>query len=361
MISLSLCMIVKNEEETLGRCLECVKDIVDEIIIVDTGSTDKTKEIASAYTDKIYDFEWCDDFSKARNYSFYKATKEYIMWLDADDVILEKDRIKLKELKQNLDKSIDIVMLKYDLNLDENGIPALSYFRERILKREKNYTWKSPIHEVIELVGKIDYQDISITHKKEKTHDPKRNMKIFNSMIEKGLKFDQRQTFYYARELYYNKEYEKAEKYFHEFLNNEKGFVENKISACLDLFYLYTAINEQEKAIESLFNSFKYDEPRAEICCNIANYFFNKGKYNIAIYWYKEATTKQFNISKGGFYIKDCYDFIPYLGLCVCYYKMGDLTKAEEYNNLAGKIKPNDEAYINNVKYFESIGVLKEK
>ena len=72
-------MIVKNEEEVLARCLDCVLQFADEIIIVDTGSSDKTKEIASKYTDKVYDFEWCDDFSKARNYAFSKATMDYVM------------------------------------------------------------------------------------------------------------------------------------------------------------------------------------------------------------------------------------------------------------------------------------------
>ena len=90
MITISLCMIVKNEEDVLGRCLEGVKDIVDEIIIVDTGSCDTTKEIASKYTEKLYEFPWIGDFSAARNYSFSKATMEYIMWLDADDELLQR-------------------------------------------------------------------------------------------------------------------------------------------------------------------------------------------------------------------------------------------------------------------------------
>ena len=94
MKEISLCMIVRNEEEVIERCLKSICDLVDEIIIVDTGSTDKTKQIVSKYTDKIYDFEWVNDFAKARNYSFSKATKDYILWLDADDVILEEDRKK---------------------------------------------------------------------------------------------------------------------------------------------------------------------------------------------------------------------------------------------------------------------------
>ena len=76
MITISLCMIVKNEEKVLARCLDSIADLMDEIIIVDTGSSDNTKEIAKKYTDKIYDFAWIDDFSAARNYSFSKATKE---------------------------------------------------------------------------------------------------------------------------------------------------------------------------------------------------------------------------------------------------------------------------------------------
>ena len=79
-MTISLCMIVKNEEDVIERCLSSAKDVIDEIIIVDTGSTDSTKSIAQKYTDKVYDFKWCDDFSKARNFSFSKATMDYCMW-----------------------------------------------------------------------------------------------------------------------------------------------------------------------------------------------------------------------------------------------------------------------------------------
>ena len=79
MITISLCMIVKNEEAVLERCLKSVGDIADEIVIVDTGSTDGTKEIAEQYADLVCDFAWRDDFAAARNYSFSKATKEYIL------------------------------------------------------------------------------------------------------------------------------------------------------------------------------------------------------------------------------------------------------------------------------------------
>ena len=85
MITISLCMIVKNEERTLARCLDSVAGITDEIVIVDTGSSDRTMEIAAQYTDRIFMYEWADDFAAARNFSFDQATQEYILWLDADD------------------------------------------------------------------------------------------------------------------------------------------------------------------------------------------------------------------------------------------------------------------------------------
>ena len=88
MSSVSLVMIVKNEESTLERCLESVKNIVDEIVIVDTGSVDNTKEIAQRFNAKIYDFEWCNDFSAARNYALSKATGEIRLVLDADEYII---------------------------------------------------------------------------------------------------------------------------------------------------------------------------------------------------------------------------------------------------------------------------------
>ena len=86
-MKISLCMIVKDEEALLGRCLESAKSLADEIVIVDTGSADKTVELARRYTDAVYFLPWQGDFSHARNFSFSKATGDYLLWLDADDVI----------------------------------------------------------------------------------------------------------------------------------------------------------------------------------------------------------------------------------------------------------------------------------
>jgi glycosyltransferase involved in cell wall biosynthesis len=99
MLDLSLCMIVKNEEHVLRRCLKSVKDIVDEIIIADTGSTDNTIKIAAEFTDSIYEYEWTDSFSDARNFVQTKASGKWILVLDADEFV---DRDNLINFKNKL-------------------------------------------------------------------------------------------------------------------------------------------------------------------------------------------------------------------------------------------------------------------
>lgn len=355
MISISLCMIVKNEERVLKRCLDSVKDIVDEIIIVDTGSHDKTKDIAKKYTDKIYDFKWEDDFSKARNFSFSKATKEYILWLDADDVILNEDKEKLLELKSSLDKNVDIVMMKYNIAYDKNGEATYSYNRERLVKRDKGYKWVSPVHEVIVPSGNIIFSDIAISHKKEKKTYPKRNLNIFKNMIKKGKVLDARQQYYYARELYYHYMYNEAIQEFNIFFERNDGWIENKISACLDMYNCYQALKDEDNSLKILFKSFEYDMPRASICCNIAKHFYLIGNYNTAIFWYDLATKLKPRLETGAFEDLDCYNYIPYLGLCVCYDKLKKYDIAKEYNEKVGKLRPNDEKYLYNKKYFDGL------
>ena len=148
MATISLCMIVKDEQAVLGRCLDSVQGIVDEIIVVDTGSSDCTKEIAAAYG-KVQDFEWCDDFSAARNFSFAQASMDYILWLDADDVIEPEDREKFLQLKSELDGTADMVMLPYHTAFDAQGKAVFTYYRERLLRRAAGFRWQGAVHECI--------------------------------------------------------------------------------------------------------------------------------------------------------------------------------------------------------------------
>lgn len=354
MQEISLCMIVKNEENVIGRCLESVKDIADEIIIVDTGSTDRTKEIVSQYTDKIFDFEWVDDFSKARNFSFSKATKDYILWLDADDVILEEDYNKLIELKKNLDGSVDIYMMKYNYILDKNGNPTLVQNRERLFKREKNYQWTSPIHEVIIPKGKVEDVDITITHKKEEIKDLNRNIRIFESMIKNNQELDNRQEYSYAKELFCLQRYEEAKNAYQQFISKyEKEYEHKRVflyPAILELADCYKYLKDDKECLKCLFMILKYETPGPECCCKIGSVFLEKGKYETARFWFETAIQNNEKLKET--VNIDYNEFIPYISLCVCYYWLGDMERSNAYNEKAGKIKPQDETYLKNRTIF---------
>lgn len=350
MKSISLCMIVKNEEEVIGRCLESVKDIVDEIIIVDTGSTDNTKKIVSKYTNKIYDFEWKDDFAAARNFSFSKATKDYIIWLDADDIILEEDRNKLKQLKLNMDGTVDVYMLKYNYYLDSKGQPLIVQNRERIFKRNNNYKWVSPIHEVIIPWGNIKNEDISITHKKEKIKDPKRNLRILKKAVKENSQ-DIRLKYCYAKELLFSNKIEDAIVQYEKFINsyyddyNTNSYL--LYPALLELSECYNRKELEEKEFRALMMILYKQKPKSECLTRIGNIFLKRQQYEIAKYWYELALNSNEPEEN-----KDFEKFLPSISVGVCYYWIGDIEKAKEFNEFAGNIKPYDDTYIKNKEIY---------
>ena len=100
MILLSACLIVKNEEQRLPQCLESLRSLADEIIVVDTGSIDRTLAIAEEYQARIFHFDWCDDFSQARNYAIAQAKGKWILVIDADEVVEQKAISTLKAVMQ---------------------------------------------------------------------------------------------------------------------------------------------------------------------------------------------------------------------------------------------------------------------
>ena len=360
MITLSVCMIVKDEKDVLYNSLNSVASFADEIIIVDTGSTDNTKDIARNYTDKIYDFEWCDDFSKARNFSFSKATCDYIMWIDADDIMPIEEQKKMIALKEELDTSIDIVMAKYVTVYSKDMQEQFSFYRERIFKKNKNYTWVDPVHELIIPHGKIYYSNIKIYHNKLKKSPKGRNLKIYRKMVKDKVKFSARQLFYYGNELAFNKYYKSAITIYKKFLSNKEGWVENKIEACKNIALCFKQLKDTNTALQYLYESFIYSLPRAAVCNEIGNIYFENKQYTNAIYWYNLSTIDKPNENSGAFIRHDSYTYIPYTQLMLCYYYIGDIKNAKKYHELCKKLRPTDAMVLHNDKVFEQY-INKEK
>ena len=353
MKTLSICMIVKNEEELLARCLNSVKDLVDEIVIVDSGSTDKTLEIAKSFGAKIFYFEWCNDFSKARNFAFSKATSDYILWLDADDVMPKPTLQYLVKNKKKL--NADCYMLKYDIAFFD-GKPTFSYYRERILKNCKSAIWQGRVHECIAPFGKVEYLNCAIEHRKTKFVQTDRNLKIYKQ-LKKERELLPREQYYYARELYDHKKYKQAIKEFEKFVSAKQGWKENIIDALYLTSECYFKLNNFDKQILALLSTFKYDTPRANICCKIGDYFLNKNDLPTAKYWYLLATKCEDVTIKGGFVENMFYNYYPYLQLCVCSYKLGNIKDAKNYNDMAEKYYPNSPIVKNNKDFYNKLNI----
>ena len=357
MVTISLCMIVRNEEKVLGRCLDSAKDIADEIIIVDTGSTDGTKEIARRYGAKISDQKWQDDFSLARNFSFSKATMDYCMWLDADDIIREEEAAKLIHWKADTDGSVDILMLRYVAGFDEKSNPTLVYYRERIVKNKRGFLWQGRVHEAIEMRGRVEYLDCEIEHHSIKTEYSRRNLSIYKAMEKKVETFSARDRFYYGRELFYHREYGEAVDNFLKFLSLSEGFVENQVEACRLAAKCCYEMKKDGTALEFLYRGLTYRQPSSELCCDIGQHFFDRRRWEQAEFWYRNALQVPERMKEGAFTETDCYGYIPCVQLSVCWYWMGDLKKALKYHRLAGKYKPYGAAFLRNQQYFEQLMV----
>ena len=160
---LSLTMIVKNEEARLGRCLENVQGLVDEIVVVDTGSADRTVEVARRYGAKVHYFEWCEDFSAARNEAIRRATGDWIMWLDADDLFPKENFPKVRRAMQMGRGHA------FYFRLQDEGYDATTCLQLRLFPNLPGVQFEMPVHEQVSLsLGRLGVQivptDIVVRH-----------------------------------------------------------------------------------------------------------------------------------------------------------------------------------------------------
>lgn len=203
MKKISAVLIVKNEEAMLGRCLESVKD-ADEIIVVDTGSIDKTVEVAKKYTDKVYtDFTWNDSFADARNHAKSKATGDFILSVDADEYV--HDFSKVREAVELDADAINVRMIM-------GGVEPESFFYySRLFKNKPDIYWVGAVHNCLNIAGTRD-SEVKITYEFSPAHslDPDRALRILEKEVK--LKGDSapREMYYLGREYWYKQMYKEC-------------------------------------------------------------------------------------------------------------------------------------------------------
>lgn len=249
MKTISVVMIVKNEEALLSRCLESVRD-ADEIIICDTGSTDGTIEIAKKYTDKVFtDFAWNDSFCDARNHAKSKATKDWILSVDADEYCHDFSKVR---------EAIEIA--KDCVGVHLHGEHGKASFRcPRLFRNDPDIKWFGAIHNHMgvtpegdarginvsgsgELVGNVEITyGYSSAHEK----DPGRSLRILKKETEDPTKV--REMYYYGRELWYKEEYLEATKWFGKHVIST-NFTAEKADSFLTMARCYSTLGMDDDA-----------------------------------------------------------------------------------------------------------------
>ena len=218
MPKLSIFSVVKNEEAMIEGSLKSMEG-ADEIIIVDTGSTDKTLDIAKKYTDKIYHFEWIDDFSAVKNFAMSKCSGDWIVGLDAD-CRLEKDGVK--KIKEMVKSDHDVYYIKVVPTKIENR-ETNYHLMPKVFKAGKDIHYSGRVHEFVKQGDKVaagyGTGEVAIVYLYSPNHftDPDRNLRILLQEVKDHPQVS-RWKFYLGREYYQKKDFIKAIWWLNEFL-----------------------------------------------------------------------------------------------------------------------------------------------
>ena len=334
MITISVCMIVKNEEKQLRACLDSLKPIADEIIICDTGSTDSTKEIAAGYTDLIYDFPWIDDFAAARNFAFSKATKEYIYTADADEVIDAENIALFLRVKQFLPPETEIVQMHYLNLMEENDVyNSKRELRPKLFRRLRTFEWINPIHETVRLDPVIYNSDIEIQHLAVGSH-VKRDIATFRKALKRGMRLDKTLHSMYAKELFIagdGDDLADSVPFFEDSIADPSRSEDEHREARCVLARAYR-ISGDTAGFFRLCLRDTLAVPCAEMCSEIGRFFYDAGNYAEALCWLNDAIFETEAVIT--IYVRGTEN----LGLLAdCYEKTGDAENAAKYRKMAAE------------------------
>lgn len=337
MVSISVCMIVKNEEHTLASCLDSLESIADEIIVVDTGSTDRTKEIAQRYTGRIYDFKWDNDFSAARNYSVSKACCDYIYIADADEVIDEENQLRFRQLKRAILPEVEVVEMAYANQMSFNTTSNFDMeFRPKLFRRLRPFQFVDPIHEVLRTDPVVYRSNVVVRHNPVNNHGS-RDLGLLAQLVERGERFSSRLEMMYARELMIVGDLEdfRAARPYFEIVRSDPSRSSEVLRRAACVLVQLAAMEKNGDMMLRYAAPELVGQPPAEICCALGAYYLGIGDDQQAADWYAAALS-----GAEPELVAASIGSIPMYGLAECFQRSGDEERAEFYRRQAEEWNP---------------------
>jgi glycosyltransferase involved in cell wall biosynthesis len=384
-MKISLSIITKDEEVNLAGMLESVKDVVDEIIIVDTGSTDGTVELARAYTDKVFIHPKADvwreksekfNFAEARNYALDQCSGDWILSLDCDERMEPETASKLREVVEKMPDSVHLVMMTIVMCRDD-GTPYQEFLAERLWRHGFGYRWENGMHNVINVPvddRRVSVPEFRIIHnrgvKSEETRTARGKQRlamaeeIFIAKIESDPK-DSRSMFYLAGTYYDCQMFDKAVEWFEKYLE-VSDWPEERYQAGLLLAQAYVRLDSDEKAKAVLSSILAENWRRAEAYLMLGQLAYRQGDFKQAEWWHKCASLKPKPVDPL-FVEPDAHSWEPHVNLWLTYRQLGDNQKAAEHGRIALSMNtPNADEIIkfekNHTQYkADTIGILVDR
>jgi glycosyltransferase involved in cell wall biosynthesis len=353
----SLALIARNEEATIGQVLDDASAFCDELVVVDTGSTDDTVDIAKARGATVHHFEWIDDFSAARNFSFDQCHGDWVVWLDADDRVPPVAQEGFRALRQQLAgrDDFDGVMVTYRIQFSEQNrdVCAYSFDRERVHRRRAGLRWVGPVHEVIALPADrwMRWPEAWVEHRPlpdrpDKKRD--RNLGILERARAAG-DHSPRTLFYYANELRDHRRFEEALTTYREYLT-VSDLEWEKYSALLHMADCAQAIGQPEERLRLLFDAVALDSRRAEAFNRLGAFFYDRRDWQRAIPFFVAATSLE--RPRDGFISDADYAWLPWDYLAICLNECGRAREALEHTLRALLTTPDRKRLLENIPFY---------
>jgi len=330
--TVSLCMIVKNEEATLEKAIRSVLPFVDEIVIgIDETTTDRSEDIAKEFTQKVYRFKFQRNFAEARNRMLVHCTKEWALQLDGHEYLDEKCAPLFAKMLENIPDDVDAVGFRLKMQEEDGNYSGIQL---RLFRNDGEIKYRNSVHNVLTVddMRTIGFSDIIVRHERPKQNRVARNDQR-NSMVPEEMQkvldedpCDTRAMYYVALHAQDAGDYGRAIVYYRRYLAFSKHPEERykvlwQMGRCLYLF------GKKDEARKTFIQGITERYELAESYVSLGELAMEEQKWGEAEHYFKLACGRQMPMS-GVFFSEDFYSWLPYHKLCELYDRSGEYYKA---------------------------------